>query len=184
MNKNNQNTLSIQPLTLELKSIRSYAFTALFVALAVGLPAAAHLAGAPVRYLLPMHWTIILAGLIYGKKGGALSGLLAPSVSFLISGMPFPPMIFPMTIELAAYGFAAGLMRENLKLNSFASVGIALLTGRVLFLLTVLLTGLFPGSFTAYTQSALMPGIYAAAAQVIILPFLAKWWIAKENKYE
>ncbi len=179
---NINNTIAAAPLTLELKSIRSYLFNTLFVAFAIGLPVVAHLAGAPVRYLLPMHWTIILAGLVYGKKGGALSGFITPSLSFMISGMPYLPMLLPMTIELTAYGFIAGYMRENFKLNSFMAVAIALISGRILFLLTVLAMGGYTGSFTEYTQTAMMPGIIAAAAQIIILPFISNWIVAKESE--
>jgi niacin transporter len=181
MNNFTENAIAVKPLTLELKGIRPYLFTSLFIAIAVGLPSAAHFAGAPVRYLLPMHWTIILAGLIYGKKGGALCGFLAPSVSFLISGMPFPPMILPMTIELAAYGFITGLLRENFKLNSFASIAISLIAGRILFLITVLFMGSFTGLFLEYAKAAMLPGVFAGLAQIVILPFIAKLWIKKEN---
>ncbi len=177
----NNTAILVKPLTLELKGIRSYLFNALFVAFAIGLPVIAHLAGAPVRYLLPMHWTIILAGLVYGKKGGALSGFVTPSLSFMISGMPYLQMLLPMTIELTAYGFIAGYLRENLKLNSFAAIAIALVAGRVLFLLTVLISGSASGNFSDYAYTALMPGIFAAFGQIVILPFAAKWIISKER---
>ncbi len=179
---NIENTIAVKPFTLELKSIRSYLFNTLFIAFAIGLPVIAHLAGAPVRYLLPMHWTIILAGLVYGKKGGAISGFLTPSLSFMISGMPYLPMLLPMTIELTAYGFITGYMRENLKLNSFLSVAVALVAGRVLFLLSVLFAGSFTGSFSDYASSAMMPGLIAATAQIILLPFIAKWLVEKGSE--
>ena len=177
----NTTSIAVKPLTIELKGIRPYIFTTFFVTLAIALPVVAHLAGAPVRYLLPMHWTIILAGLVYGKKGGALSGFVAPSLSLMISGMPYLTMLLPMTIELTAYGFIAGYMRENLKLNSFAAIAIALIFGRMLFLVTVLTLGSFSGNFADYTYAALMPGIFAALGQIIILPFAAKWIISKER---
>lgn len=178
----NYTSAAVKPLTLELKGIRPYIFTTLFIAFAIGLPVAAHLGGEPVRYLLPMHWTIILAGLVYGKKGGALSGFVAPSLSFMISGMPSLPLLLPMTVELTAYGFMAGFLRENLKLNSFAAISIALVAGRILFLLTVLAAGTFGGDFAGYSYSALMPGLFAALGQVLILPFAAKWIISRERE--
>lgn len=179
---NTENTIAVKPFTIELKSIRSYLFNTIFIAFAIGLPVIAHLAGAPVRYLLPMHWTIILAGLVYGKKGGALAGFLTPSLSFMISGMPYLPMLLPMTIELTAYGFIAGYLRENFKLNAFLSITIALITGRILFLLTVLFAGSYSGAFAEYAQTAMLPGLIAGAAQILILPFIAKWIVAKESE--
>ena len=77
---------------------------ALLLAAAFVLPALAHAAGVPGRVWLPMHWPVIFAGLCYGWRSGALIGLAAPGVSFLLSGMP-PAVVLPgMTAELAAYG--------------------------------------------------------------------------------
>jgi niacin transporter len=174
----NKNQIAYKP-TLEFTGVRSYLFTLFLIALAVILPAAAHLTGAPVRILLPMHWSIILAGLVYGWRCGLVSGMLAPTVSFLISGMPYPALIFPMTVELAAYGVIIGLLREKYNLNAFLSVIIGLAAGRILFLITLLITGLTIDS--GYLTSAILPGLAAAVVQIIVLPFIAKWWIKKEN---
>jgi niacin transporter len=177
-------TLTLNSTTLELKGIKSYSFQILLVGLAVVLPYIAHYAGAPVRYLLPMHWAVILAGLVYGWRSGAITGLLAPVVSFMISGMPAPHILAPMTIELLIYGIITGLLRENFKMNSFASVAIALIAGRIIFLISVLLLGSVSGSFLSYTESAMLPGIGAVLAQIAILPFIAKWWVDKESQQE
>jgi niacin transporter len=182
MNTTQNKTLAMQSTTLELKGMKSYTFQILLVGFAVVLPYTAHVAGAPVRYLLPMHWAVILAGLVYGWKSGAITGLLAPVVSFMISGMPAPHILGPMTIELFAYGTITGLLRENFKMNSFVSVAIALAAGRILFLTAVLLLGSFSGSFLSYTESAMLPGIGAVLAQTAILPYAAKWWVNKESK--
>ncbi len=131
-----------------------------------------------------MHWAVILAGLVYGWKSGAITGLLAPIVSFMISGMPLPLILGPMTIELFTYGILAGFLRENVKMNSFASVAIALAAGRIMFLISVLALGSVSGSFTVYAESAMLPGLAAALAQIIILPFISKWWVNSERKQD
>lgn len=182
MNTSQKKTLILNSTTLELKGIKSYTFQIILVGLAVVLPYTAHFTSAPVRYLLPMHWAVILAGLVYGWRSGAITGLLAPIVSFMISGMPAPHILTPMTIELFAYGIITGLLRENFKMNSFASVAIALAAGRVFFLIAVLLLNSVSGSFFGYASEAMLPGIAAAAAQILLLPFLAKWWISRESK--
>ncbi len=182
MTRTQNKTLTLNSTTLELKGAKSYSFQILLVGLAVVLPYLAHFTGAPVRYLLPMHWAVILAGLVYGWRSGAITGLLAPVVSVLISGMPAPHILAPMTIELFTYGVITGLLRENFKMNSFASVAIALIAGRILFLISVLLLGSVSGSFFSYTEAAMLPGIAAAIAQIAILPFAAKWWVNKESK--
>jgi len=175
-------SIAIFNTTLALKGIKSYLFQILFIGLAVALPAVAHLTNAPVRYLLPMHWTILLAGLVYGWRGGAVSGLLSPTVSFLITGMPPANILMPMTLELAAYGCIAGLMRENFKLNPFVSLLTAIIAGRMIYLISALSLGLISTDIFTYSQSSLFPGFAAAAGQIIILPFIAKWWINKERE--
>jgi niacin transporter len=182
MNTSQDKTLALKSTTLELKGIKSYSFQVLLVGLAVVLPYIAHSAGAPVRYLLPMHWAVILAGLAYGWRSGAITGLLAPIVSFMISGMPAPQILAPMTIELFTYGVITGLLRENLRMNAFFSVAAALITGRIIFAAAVLLLGSVQESIEVYFITALLPGLAAGAAQIIILPFIAKWWISKERK--
>ena len=167
--------------TLAFWGMRSLVFQLVLIGAAVALPAVAHLTGAPVRVLLPMHWPVILAGLVYGWRGGALTGLLAPAASYLVSGMPYPPMLPAMTVELFAYGFAAGLLVENLRINSFLAVATALVVGRLVFAITVLAGFGVNGNFAAYFQAALIPGLFAAAGQVIVLPFIARWWINKEQ---
>ena len=85
-------SITLDKTILELKSVKSFLFQLLFIGLAVLLPTIAHLTGAPV-ILLPMHGTVILAGLVYGWRGGAISGFLSPIVSFMITGMP-PGILF------------------------------------------------------------------------------------------
>ena len=67
--------------TLPAWRLRALLFQALLIVAAVVLPAVAHLSGAPVRILLPMHWPVLLAGLVYGWRGGGAVGLADPSAS-------------------------------------------------------------------------------------------------------
>lgn len=137
----------------------------------------AHVAGWPVRVLLPMHWPAILAGLVYGWRGGLIVGSLSPIAAFAISGMPYPPMILPMTVELAAYGGVAGLCREIFRLNGILAVLVSLIIGRLLFIGVVLMAGSVSQPLTAYLQAALLPGFIAALGQIVLLPFIARWWV-------
>jgi uncharacterized membrane protein len=146
------------------------------------LPTAAHLAGLPVRQLLPMHWPVLLAGLCYGGRAGALVGLAAPGLSFLLSGMPYPPMIPPMTVELGAYGFLAGFARERLRWNAFAATALALVGGRLVFVAIAWATGATGAGLLPYLTAAMLPGLPAAAAQILLLPLAARWWVGREGK--
>ncbi|MBX3289661.1 MAG: hypothetical protein KF855_09995 [Acidobacteria bacterium] len=154
----------IKPLTIQLLLIIAAAFI---------LPAAAHATGLPVRVLLPMHWPVLFIGLVYGWRSGAIAGVAAPLVSFAFSGMPPAFMLPSMMFELAAYGFLAGAFREIFKLNAFVAMALALIGGRIIFLAVAFSTGAVAQGFGAYFMAAMVPGLYAAAAQLIILPFLA-----------
>jgi niacin transporter len=149
----------------------------LVAAAAVLLPSLAHTMGWPVRSFLPMHWPVILAGLVFGWRGGLIVGLLAPVSSYFISGMPLPHILPAMTVELAAYGGLAGLARQTLKWNAFASAALALVGGRLVFFITAIATGAAVPTPLAYASAAMAPGIWAALAQLVILPLVAMIWV-------
>ena len=157
---------------------------ALLLAAAWVLPALAHGAGVPGRVWLPMHWPVIFAGLCYGWRSGALIGLAAPAASFLLSGMPPAAVLPAMTAELAAYGFCAGLFREQLRWNAWASVAASLIGGRLVFLGIRLATGSIAGPFAEYLRVALLPGLPAALVQLVLLPLAAGGWVRRERRGE
>jgi hypothetical protein len=166
--------------TLRASGIRALSVQGvLLVAASVVLPAAAHLAGLPVRLLLPMHWPVILVGLVYGWRSGAIVGLAVPGLSYLVSGMPYPAILPAMTIELAAYGLLAGALREQLRWNPFLATALAIVAGRVVFLLVAGATGAIGSSGLEYVRAALVPGLATALAQVLVLPLLAGWWVRR-----
>jgi niacin transporter len=180
MNVNQATTVAARPITLTFWSVKSLIFQFAMIAAAALLPALAHTLGAPVRILLPMHWPVLLAGLVYGWRAGALVGLAAPIVAFALSGYPLPPMIMPMTLELATYGFLAGFLCEQWKFNRFVSLAIALVAGRLVFIGAVLVLGsvIFNGQ---YVQAAIIPGLIAAGLQIATVPLIASWWIKKSG---
>ena len=181
------NQKSINNSVIYFFSVRSIAFQFLLISLGIIIPTISHIIGLPVRMLLPMHWTVLLAGLVYGWRGGLLVGLLSPIVSYLISGYPKPLILPSMILELTTYGVITGLLSEFKKLNRFISILIAIIIGRIVFIISVLLTNSYQGEFLIYLREALLPGIFAGTLQVILLPFIANWWINKElnnfNKY-
>lgn len=87
----------------------------------------------------PMHFPVLLAGILCGPWLGLICGALTPWISFLANGRPpFPNALLPMFVELAIYGFLTGMMRrvflKNSKTNRFASILaliIAMVAGRL-----------------------------------------------------
>ncbi len=148
------------------------------------LPAAAHGFGLPVRWILPMHWPVILVGLCYGWKSGLLVGLAAPGLSFLLSGRPLPLVLPAMSIELATYGLLAGLAVAHLRWNRWLATGLSLVGGRVVFVATVVFLGSHVEPLAVYLRAAMLPGLAAGAAQLVLLPALAGWWYRRESQAE
>jgi len=174
MNQSQTSTSAIplKPATLPLSGIGAWAAQVGLVAAAIVLPAIAHLAGLPVRWLLPMHWPAILAGILYGWRGGLIVGLLSPVSNYIITGYPLPPVLPAMTLEIATYGFVTGWLRERHLWNGFSATGMAALLGRAVFVATVFLTTGYQGAFGAYLFAALLPGFAAGVLQVGVMGFV------------
>ncbi|RKY70366.1 MAG: ECF transporter S component, partial [Candidatus Latescibacterota bacterium] len=47
-----------------------------------------HQFGIAGKVFLPMHFPVIVAGLLFGPFSGLLVGLFSPVLSFLLTGMP------------------------------------------------------------------------------------------------
>ena len=127
-NKNTFNTLNIVT-------------TAMLSAVAIVSSSMMHqLFGREVGVLLsPMHFPVLLIGILCGQWLGLIGGMLTPVVSFLSSGGPTYDRLIPIIFELAMYGFLTGLFRsvflKNPKTNRFASVialVLAMIGGRLL----------------------------------------------------
>lgn len=156
---------------------RFLATTSLLLALAVLLPIGAHYIN-PLfaRVLLPMHLPVLLAGMLVGPGAGVLVGLLAPGLSALIAGMPPAYAIPLMTAELPVYGLVAGLTYVRFRWNIYISLIIAMILGRAVFVLALMVLAQFialPYTATEY----IMGGILAASLpggilQLVIVPII------------
>lgn len=117
--------------------------TAMLSALAVILGSVVHMLSGGDTHIAalvsPMHFPVLLAGILCGPWLGLICGAMAPLVSFLANGRPpFPNGLIPMVFELATYGFLTGLFRwvflKNPKTNRFASILaliLAMVAGRI-----------------------------------------------------
>lgn len=181
MSFSSESALDIHKPTLTFSGTRAIVFQTFIIGAAVILPAAAHLSGVSVRLLLPMHWPVLLSGLVYGWRAGLLTGLLAPAVNYLMTGYPLPLILPSMTVELLTYGLVSGLLRENVRWNPFGSVAVAVIAGRTVFALSVIVGSVVPGNLAEYFIAALIPGIGAAILQIALLPIAAQWWITQQR---
>ncbi len=121
------------------KQTEKIVLSGLFIALGVIIPPLFHAAGPGVGQLMsPMHFPILIAGIIVGWKYGLAIGILTPILSALMpSGMPFFPVATVMAAELGVYGLVIGLVYENFRpfktglLNIYLALIIAMLAGRI-----------------------------------------------------
>lgn len=149
---------------------------ALCTALGVVLPVAMHAVPNAGSVLLPMHIPVLLCGLVAGPVYGFGCGLLAPLLSSLITGMPPAAMLPAMLCELAAYGFAAGLLSRTVRtgkraLDLYLQLIGAMLLGRAVYgVMNALVFSAGSYSFTAFVTAAFVTALPGIVVQLVLLP--------------
>lgn len=168
----------------EKLSVKTQTLAALAaVVAAVVLPQICHVAGSSLgmgngigEMLLPMHLPVMLVGLLAGPYAGAVSGLLGPTVSFALSGMPVISMLPFMMIELCAYGFAAGMLRQ-VKMPVILKVFIIQVAGRAIRAIAVLTAVYGFGNQSVKVASiwlGIKAGVIGILVQLLVIPVMVK----------
>jgi len=156
-------------------------FGALIVAISVLLPQAFHFAGQQAgQIFLPMHIPVLLGGFILGPGYGLAIGILSPVLSSLLTSMPPMAKLPFMILELAAYGFASGLLYGFLKrkkahttIAAYISLIAAMAAGRLVYALSLFVAAEMLGiacDGPAAAVASVVTGIYGIAIQIIIIP--------------
>ena len=159
--------------------------TALFLALAVLFPVVFHQFGMGGRIFLPMHIPVLLAGFLGGPISGIVVGLLAPALSFALTGMPPTYAVPLMSLELCLYGLTAGLFYYRLRMNIFIALLISLVLGRVGFAVGLLVLGLFiqlPYGIGTYFSVAVVAGIPGIIIQLVFIPPIVAAVMRRERR--
>jgi len=148
---------------------------------AVALPQLVHVVGRAAgmgtalgELLLPMHFFVLLAGLLAGPAVGAVTGACAPLISCLLSGMPRVAVLPFMTVELIGYGLAAGLLSKS-KISAFLKLLIAQVCGRLLrALATLVAVGVLDvsGISIASVWNGVVAGLLGILLQWCMLPLI------------
>lgn len=155
---------------LRLTKIKELIFTIAFVALSVLTPMVLHyFSGISAgRIFLPMHFFVLIAGLLLGWRAGLVTGLISPIVSYLITGMPVVSILLFVIVELSVYGLTAGLLKE--KFNIWISLFGALVFGRLVVLLAIFLFSNM--NAINFVFSAIRDGWQGIALQIIFVPMV------------
>ena len=155
---------------LFFSEVKYYIFSAVFVGLAVFVPWLTHQFHLAGPKFLPMHFFVIIAGMLFGWRFGMIVGAASPMLSYGITHLP-PFTILPETIlELAVYGFVAGFLRER-GFNIFTVLLSAMVLGRLarIFLILSFHSQVDPLKFIQISW----PGI---VLQLILIPFVIFIW--------
>ena len=117
--------------------IRRMVYAALCLALCMILPFLTGQVPQIGSMLSPMHIPVLLAGFLCGPAWAAAVGMVAPSLRYLLFGMPpLLPAGFAMTFELVTYGLAAGFFYRVLpkkRSSVYAALIGAMLAGRAVW---------------------------------------------------
>ncbi len=160
---------------IELKNV---VFSAMLLTVGLVLPFLTGQIQQIGNMLLPMHFPVILCGLICGWKYGLCIGFIMPLLRSAIFGMPVMyPSAIAMAFELAAYGFFAGFFFSRAKWQCIKSLYrcliVSMLLGRAVWgvAMTVIL-GLGADGFTltAFLSGAFFNAIPGIIAQLVLIP--------------
>jgi hypothetical protein len=155
-------------------SAKEITLTALFITLGVILPIVFHQFALAGRIFLPMHIPVFLAGIFAGPVSGLIVGLVCPTISFLLTGMPPPYAVPLMSMELPIYGLSIGLLMRWIKLP-ILSLLISMILGRLAFGLGLFILGQFlslPYGPEAFIKVSVIAGLPGIALQLILIPLL------------
>ena len=148
---------------------------AMFTALGILLPMVFHLFGSNLGIvLLPMHIPVLLCGFIVGSQYGTLVGLIVPLLASAFTGSPpIWPIAVSMALELAAYGFFAGLLSK--KFNAFVSLIGSMLAGRIVMgIANTILYGIagIPFGFSGFITAAFVTALPGIIIQLVLIPII------------
>lgn len=152
------------------------------VALAVVLPQIVHLAAGQAGGVtwLPMYLPALLAGCLLGTAWGLAVGVASPLVSFVLtslwgSAMPAAARLPFMIAELAVFAAVSGLFSKNIFKNglfAFAATALAIVCGRAVFMLSVIVFQSVAPFTPALVWSQIQSGLAGAAAQAVLVPLV------------
>ncbi len=161
---------------MKKSTLREMIMSGLFIALGLVFPMVFHLFGQGLgKSFLPMHIPVLLAGFILSLPFAVAVGALTPLLSALLTGMPpmFPVLPY-MAFELMVYAASANMMSRKLKLNTYLSLIISMVAGRIAAGIIVWgMVGIFgvklPGPL-AFIVSTVTVGIPGIIIQLVFIP--------------
>ena len=166
------------------QGVEAWVGAVVLIAVGVILPYFVHAFGASPRVLMPMHFPVLIAGVLLSPITAALVGLLTPAISMGLTGYPTSAQVMRMMPELAAYAAVTSVMLRLLPLwpglseraGRIAAIAVAVLVamiaGRLVYVAFYVLTA-GPESLRFFTAVLISPAVPGIIAQLVIVPPLA-----------
>ncbi len=158
-----------------MSPVKRVVIAAVCAALGIVLPMAFHALPGAGNVWLPMHVPVLISGLVAGPGSGVVTGLLAPVLSSLLTGMPAAPILPSMTCELVTYGLVSGLLSARVRtgrlpLDLYVSLVGAMLLGRVVGgALQALIFSAGSYSLAAWATGYLLTGLPGIVLQLVVV---------------
>lgn len=158
--------------------IRTLAFAAMCLALAMALPFLTGQIPQIGRALSPMHIPALLCGFICGPVWGLIVGFVSPLLRSQIFSMPPLAVALPMAFEMAAYGLSAGILYKLLPKKIpyiYVSLVGAMVIGRVVWGIvkwTVAVVNAGSFGFAAFIAGAVTGSIPGIICHIILVPLI------------
>ena len=161
-----------------MKNTRNLVLTGLLIALGIVLPLAFHSIPNAGSIFLPMHFTVLLCGLICGTPYGFIAGILTPFISSIATGMPPAAYLPAMVVELATYGILSGLLPRIIKTpsrtaNIYISLILVMIGGRIVYgLINAMIFRAGDYSLQIWFTSLFITSLPGIIGQLVLIPVI------------
>lgn len=162
-----------------MSSVKKLCISAFCLALCCVLPTAFHAVGLGQAFS-PMHFPVLLCGLVCGWPYGLVCGFAGPLLAHAVTSAPAAAQLLPMVSELCVYGLSAGAVYRYLRtgrptLDLYAALLPAMLAGRMIggaVRALVFLGNGQPYSLAMWGAAYFAGTLPGMIAQLILLPVL------------
>ncbi len=165
---------------LNLSKTKKLIFASCMLALGIVLPLFTSQVKEIGDSLLPMHFPVMICGVVCGWGYGASIGFIMPFLRSVIFGMPplYPNAVW-MALELATYGLVIGLiyMKKHNKKNwwIYFSLICSMLCGRMVWGIAKLLLLSIKGNtftLTAFITGGFVDAFPGIVLQIVLIPLI------------
>lgn len=161
---------------MEDSDLRQIPLAALLTVMGVILPQFFHWLGLGATFL-PIFLPVIFAGMLLTWKFAVVVALTAPTISWLLTGMPpvYPPVLPVLLVETTLIALTISIIRVHLKQHYWIAYSIAIIMNRlILFLIVSLIAPMFGWNHPLFSIALVSSGIPGIILQIIVLPLFMK----------